>query len=443
MQKETYPIRINSTLKKKFLSTCSSEGKTGAEVVRQLIENYVEGHTDMPQASLSKTKTNCKVKSPIKKNINSKNVQYKVGELFCGPGGLGLAAVQTKINVNDTTHEFIHEWASDYDNDTCQTYKLNVTDGKEDSVFWKDVKKLDIDSLNPIDGFMYGFPCNDFSIVGETKGFDGEYGPLYTYGVKVLNKHNPKWFLAENVGGLSSANGGKAFKKILEDLAGSGDKGYQLTVNLFKFEEYGIPQARHRVIIIGIRNDLEKTFEVPVPTSERRTSREAIEIPPILDDAYNNELTRQSATVVERLTHILPGQNAWNSDLPERLKLNVKSARLSQIYKRLDPDLPSYTVTGSGGGGTHVYHWKEPRALTNRERARLQTFPDSFKFLGTKESVRKQVGMAVPVDGAKVVLEAVLNTMAGVDYESTEPSLGYFGEKSGCTIKKFNSDKNN
>lgn len=86
-------------------------------------------------------------------------------------------------------------------------------------------------------------------------------------------------------------------------------------------------------------------------------------------------------------------------------------ATISQIYKRLVANKPSYTVTGSGGGGTHIYHWEEPRALTNRERARLQSFPDSFNFLGGKESVRKQIGMAVPPKGAEVVFKAVLKTL--------------------------------
>ena len=100
------------------------------------------------------------------------------------------------------------------------------------------------------------------------------------------------------------------------------------------------------------------------------------------------------------------------------MKLNVKGAKISQIYKRLDPSKPAYTVTGSGGGGTHIYHYSEPRALTNRERARLQTFPDSYEFVGSKESVRKQIGMAVPVQGAKIIFEAVLKTFAGIEYPS-------------------------
>ena len=130
----------------------------------------------------------------------------------------------------------------------------------------------------------------------------------------------------------------------------------------------------------------------------------------------NNELTKMNPKVVERLSYIKPGQNAFTAELPAELQLKVKGAKISQIYKRLDPDKPAYTVTGSGGGGTHIYHWSEPRALTNRERARLQTFPDTYKFIGNKESVRKQIGMAVPQKGARVIFEAILNTFAGIDY---------------------------
>ena len=109
--------------------------------------------------------------------------------------------------------------------------------------------------------------------------------------------------------------------------------------------------------------------------------------------------------------------------MPEHLQLHIRGARISQIYKRLDPDRPAYTVTGSGGGGTHIYHWAEPRALTNRERARLQTFDDDFVFIGSKESVRKQIGMAVPCRGAKIIFEAILRTFAGIEYVHVEPNI--------------------
>ena len=86
---------------------------------------------------------------------------------------------------------------------------------------------------------------------------------------------------------------------------------------------------------------------------------------------------------------------------------------MSQIYKKLKSNEPSYTVTGSGGGGTHVYHYSKNRALTNRERARLQTFDDSYSFAGGKESVRKQIGMAVPVLAAKKIMLELKKTLLG------------------------------
>ncbi|MBP1889104.1 DNA (cytosine-5)-methyltransferase 1 [Clostridium moniliforme] len=340
---------------------------------------------------------------------------FKLGELFCGPGGLAYGAISAEIENNE--YRIIHKWANDYDRDTCDTYIHNICPNNPESVICQDVRKLDINYLDPIDALAFGFPCNDFSVVGEQKGFDGDYGPLYTYGVKILKKYKPKWFLAENVGGLRSANAGKAFNKILRDLEKSG---YKLYPHLYKFEQYGIPQARHRIIIVGIREDLPFVFRVPSPAPYSRvdnTSKSALEIPPIPENASNNELTRQSSIVTERLSHIKPGENAFTANLPDRLQLNVKGAKISQIYKRLDPTKPAYTVTGSGGGGTHIYHYSEPRALTNRERARLQTFPDDYVFKGSKESVRKQIGMAVPAKGAKIIFEAVLRTFAGIDYE--------------------------
>lgn len=355
------------------------------------------------------------------KNIRSKIKKFRLGELFCGPGGLALGAMTAKID--DPEYKIVHQWANDYDEDTCETYIRNICPENPESVICGDVRELDIEKLGNIDALAFGFPCNDFSLIGEQKGFHGKYGPLYSYGIKVLKYYQPLWFLAENVGGLRSANERKAFGKIQEDMISAG---YRIYPNMYKFEQYGVPQARHRIIIVGIRKDLPYEFKIPGTEPFKEidvTCRTAIEVPPIPSDAPNNEQTRQSKVVIERLKYIKPGENAFNADLPNELKLNVRGAKLSQIYKRLDPDKPAYTVTGSGGGGTHVYHYSEPRALTNRERARLQTFPDSFIFEGSKESVRKQIGMAVPSLGARVIFEAILKTFADEGYESIEARI--------------------
>lgn len=348
---------------------------------------------------------------------------YRMGELFSGPGGLAYGAM--KAHSLDMRHKIKHIWANDNDQAACETFRANICPDDPDSVVHKDVRELDTSSLPGIDSLAFGFPCNDFSVVGEQKGIHGTYGPLFSYGINVLKSHQPMWFLAENVGGLRSANKGGALTTIFEHMMLSG---YRIYPHLYKFEQYGIPQARHRIIIVGIREDLP--FHFFPPSTEpfkhiNNTSKFALENPPIAKDAPNNELTRQSPVVVERLKHIKPGENAFTANLPPELRLNVKGAKISQIYKRLDPDKPAYTVTGSGGGGTHIYHYEENRALTNRERARLQTFPDDFVFKGTKEQVRKQIGMAVPCEGAKIIFDAILNTFAELPYDCIECNMVY------------------
>ncbi|UOE58285.1 DNA cytosine methyltransferase [Priestia filamentosa] len=357
---------------------------------------------------------------------------FRKGELFNGPGGLSLGAKNASV-IDPSTGEELrieHVWSNDYDETACNTFRLNICGNIEDeSVHCGPVENLPIGDRNvlpDIDCFAFGFPCNDYSQVGEKQGLNGTYGPLYSYGVKVLKDYQPKFFVAENVGGLQSANEGQAFIQILTELE---ECGYKLTPHLYKFQEYGIPQARHRIIIVGIRNDLDEQgikFKVPAPTTvsstEYKTASEAINNPPIPEDAPNHEMPRHTAKVKEMLSYIPPGENAWYPGIPEHLQLKVKGARLSSIYKRLDPNRPAYTVTGSGGGGTHMYHWEELRALTNRERARLQTFPDDFVFYGSKEAVRRQIGMAVPPQGAQIVFEAILKSFVGIEYDWVEPA---------------------
>ena len=326
--------------------------------------------------------------------------------------------------------ELRHAWAVDIDADSCVTYEKNIPGASSETVKNLDVRLAleALDTYEDIDGFAFGFPCNDFSLVGQQKGLLGDFGGLYQAGVDVLRRKQPHWFVAENVGGLRSANGGRAFEQILSDLQAVG---YRVTPHLYRFEQYGVPQTRHRVILVGIHEDEPHEFKVPAPThgpgtdSAFKSAGQAISRPFAIDQPItNHEKTRQSARVVERLKLIDPGENAFNAmRMTDDLRLNVKGATLSHIYKRLEFDKPSYTVTGSGGGGTHVYHWSEHRALTNRERARLQTFPDDFTFFGSRDSVRKQVGMAVPVDGSAAIFTALFKSLAGIEYRSVEANL--------------------
>lgn len=343
-------------------------------------------------------------------------MRFRLGELFCGPGGIAVGA-RSAVS-DDGVYKIIHGWANDFDPDTCETYRRNICPANPDSVYCCDVREFDIKGQTDIDAFAYGFPCNSFSNVGEHQGLANEkFGQLYWYGVEVLRHYHPKWFIAENVSGIRSAGSGD-FQIILKDLK---DSGYKLSVNLYKSEQYGIPQTRHRVIIVGIREDLDVEYHVPDPVIYKDWDiSSGTALSDIPEDAPNNEIRKLTDNVVRRLSLIRPGENIWQAEerlgenFPEELKIHTKT-KISQIYRKLDPKKPAYTVTAAGGGGTFMYHWTD-RELTNRERARIQTFPDNFEFVGNYSSVRKQIGMAVPCRLAEIVVTAILNSFAGIEY---------------------------
>lgn len=348
---------------------------------------------------------------------------FKLGELFCGPGGIACGALRAKSDDGSFTIE--HAWANDYDADTCETYRKNICPESPETVHCGDVRGLDIKKLGKITAFCYGFPCNSFSNVGKHQGFENEkFGQLYWYGIEVLKAYQPKWFVAENVSGIRSAGSGD-FEIILNDMR---EAGYKLNVHLYKAEEYGVPQTRHRVIIVGIHKDESVKYRVPDPAVYAKcdvTARTALSNIP--KNAPNNEVRKLADKVVRRLSYIYPGENVWQAeerlgeDFPSELRIHTKT-KISQIYRKLDPNKPAYTVTAAGGGGTFMYHWTD-RELTNRERARIQTFPDDYEFVGNYSSVRKQIGMAVPCKLSEVVITAVLNSFAGIDYPWIKANL--------------------
>ena len=389
-------------------------------------------------------------------------MRFNLGELFCGPGGMAIAStlVDPVVAQDGEVFSLSHSWGVDYSHCAIETFKANL--GEENGIEM-DAKKFVSEGLTPrrrINALAFGFPCNSFSSVGESEGLNNaKFGTLYKAGIKVLEAYDPIWFIAENVSGISKIEAGEQFKTILRDLANAG-KGYNVVAHLYRFEEYGVPQARHRYVIVGIRQGIAKrhrlVFHPPAPTHGPGrlpfvTVRDALANVANQTD-WGGRHTRQSQTVVRRLMFTPPGENAWKLDeivqLPdaeldaylrqipwyerdiapigdigairaeiERVRLHCTRARMSHIYRRLEADKPSYTITGSGGGGTHVYHWEEHRALTNEERAALQTFPPTFRFAGTPEQVRKQIGMAVPTKGAKAIFEAILKTFAQIPYD--------------------------
>ncbi|RYG31032.1 DNA (cytosine-5-)-methyltransferase, partial [bacterium] len=261
------------------------------------------------------------------------------GELFAGAGGMALGLKRAGFNPT---------WAIDSEPDACASYRKNVGP----HTICDRVENVDFADLPGVDGLAFGFPCNDFSMVGEKKGVEGYFGGLYKFAEQAIEKSDPSWFIAENVPGLMS-NGGQ---DIMQGFADAG-RGYDLTVHLFRFEDYGVPQRRWRVIGVGIRRDLNKVYMPPAATHSKPIGAK-VALSGVSEILLNNELPKHSARVVEMLSHIPPGENCWHEDLPEHLRLNVEKVRMSLIYRRLHPDEPSYTVVAAGGGGTHGYHYE-------------------------------------------------------------------------------------
>lgn len=136
-------------------------------------------------------------------------MNFKLGELFCGPGGIAYGALAAKVSTSSQEYTISHAWATDRDRDTCKTYITNICPDSPKTVIRRDIRTLKLDRLaaiSSINALAFGFPCNDFSVVGEQKGIDGVYGPLYAYGVKALKRFKPDWFLAENVGGQKATS---------------------------------------------------------------------------------------------------------------------------------------------------------------------------------------------------------------------------------------------
>ncbi len=322
--------------------------------------------------------------------------------LFSGCGGMDLPFHKAGFKV---------VWAIDSNKYACKTFSRNIAD----VIINDSIENIDIAQVPEAEICIGGFPCQDFSLIWKRPGLEGTRGNLYTYFLEFVNKKKPKAFVAENVKGLLSANNYQAIKQIISDFE-SIAPGYLVKPKLYNFADYGVPQFRQRVLLVGIRMDTGFNFVHPQPEYGQnrqkpyRTAGEALKnVEAVLD---NNKHHKIQTRTVEILNRIKPGGNF--SDIPKDSPYYVKGM-ISHIYRRIHPDKPSSTIIAGGGGGTWGYHYLEPRSLTNRERARLQTFPDDFVFEGSTTEVRRQIGNAVPPQGIAAVVEALIPLFKG-DY---------------------------
>lgn len=320
--------------------------------------------------------------------------------LFAGCGGLDLpfhkAGYKAKL-VNE------------FNKDAAATFERNFGIDVNTSP----IEDLDMSSLPKVDLVTGGFPCQDFSQIWKRPGLKGTRGNLYTYFLEVVDRTRPKAFIAENVLGILTANNGKAINQIISDFS-MIEPGYVVIPKVYNFADFGVPQYRQRVILVGIRLDTGFNFIHPVGQfgdGAKNRHRSATIALKGLDHTFpNQEHMKIQPRTVEILSRISAGGNF--TDIPKNDPYYVKGM-ISHVYRRIDPEKPSMTLIAGGGGGTWGYHFPEPRALTNRERARFQGFPDDFVFEGKFGEVRRQIGNAVPPVGVIQIVNRLSKLFLG------------------------------
>lgn len=339
----------------------------------------------------------------LRKLVSVKKPAPKIISLFSGCGGLDLPFHKSGYDL---------VWANDFDESSCRTFERNISK----NIVHDSIENIDIDSIPDADIVVGGFPCQDFSQIWKKPGLDGTRGNLYTYFAEIVRKKTPKIFIAENVRGLLSANKGLAMETIIKDFR-SLNPGYLVIPKLVNFSSYGLSQVRERVLIFGIRKDTAFNISFPAYTHGKNKlplTTSKIGLKNISPKVLNQEHMNIQPRTIEILKRIPAGGNftAIDKNDPYYVK-----GMISHVYRRLHPDEPSKTIIASGGGGTWGYHYPEPRALTNRERARLQGFPDDFVFEGKFGEIRKQIGNAVPPAGIFQFVNSITDYFNG-DYES-------------------------
>lgn len=393
--------------------------------------------------------------------------------LFAGCGGLDLGFKQAGYHI---------AWANEIDPEACATYIKNIGD----HVYQDDIRNV-TRSLLPadIDIVIGGFPCQGFSMAGK-RDLNDERNFLYLEMKRIIGLTRPKVFLAENVRGLLSMDKGLVLKQILKEFS---ELGYNVQYKLLFAPEFGVPQERYRVFIVGIREDISHDYQFPESThTEYINVRDSIGDIMELGGLVNHEITQSwpdyYSMIIERIgegqklcnsRHSDSSVYTWNipevygettSEEKELLVALAKNRRrkeygpkdgnplsaeilsyltgfplekvhilvrdlLSKEYlveknnkyditkasfsrfKRILWDKPSPTILTNFDNPRNYLHPSEPRPITVREAARLQSFPDDFEFLGKIQAQYRQVGNAVPPELAKAMALSLLPIFEG------------------------------
>jgi len=331
-------------------------------------------------------------------------LDYSAVELFAGAGGLALGLEQAGFKTKAMVE--LDKWAAK----TLRTNRSHWNIIEEDIKVVSNygIKKY-LDKNENIDLLSGGYPCQSFSYAGNRLGIDDTRGTLFNDFAKILYELKPKMFLAENVKGLISHDKGRTldtminvFKKV----------GYCIFYKVLNALDYGVAQKRHRIVIIGIRHDINnlvnEKFEFPKPYNYKLTLKD------ILKNVPNSPCASYNDKKKEVLRYVSPG-GCWR-DLPDEIAREYMKVSYymgggrTGIARRLSWDEPGLTVLCSPAQKqTERCHPDELRPFSIRENARIQSFPDEWIFEGSLSEQYKQIGNAVPVNMAKEIGISIKN----------------------------------
>ncbi len=345
-------------------------------------------------------------KYPLKTSLNTIS-------LFSGAGGLDLGLIQAGFNI---------VFANDIYKPAIENYAHNIGNISE-----ADIREINSKDLPDADVVVGGFPCQPFSNAGNRLGTDDDRGNLYLDVIRIIKEKKPKIVVMENVRGLLSMKNKDGSKLIdtITSLLESTSPGYKVNYRLLKASDYGVPQHRFRVIIVGIRKDLGFTYQFPEPKEvdiSKLTVGNIIKVPketPNSEDIW--PLSPQSQQLIEWIPEGGSWKNVPYEKLPDRLKKirdDMKKYHSPNFYRRFGRNEINGTITAAATPeNSGILHPIENRRYSVREIARIQSFPDNYIFVGSSVSAKyKVIGNAVPPKLAKIIGDSIVKQLSEANY---------------------------
>lgn len=381
---ETAKLLNKST---KTLRRWDEEGKLSA--VREPMSNYRVYRKDDVQALFSEFIQDEIIETVS--NFAEPLNEYKVLELFAGAGGLAVGMEKAGLKCVAL---------NEIDKHACETLRTNRPNW---NVYEGDIKNFSFFSYhNQVDVVTGGFPCQAFSYAGKRLGFEDARGTLFYEFARVVKEVNPPICIGENVKGLLSHDNGKTLQGMISIL---DEIGYNVVpVEVLKAINYKVPQKRERLILVGIRKDIDVKYVYPKPYKKIYNLKDALKKGDLFDTNVPKSNGVKYPESKKNVLDLVPPKGYWR-DLPLEIQKDFMGASFylgggkTGMARRIGWDEPCLTLTCSPAQKqTERCHPDETRPFTVREYARIQTFPDNWHFSGPISQQYKQIGNAVPVN---------------------------------------------